>query len=333
MKNKSIALLLYGESGSSRDALTDDKYKVLAASLKEAGFSVESVLYHDSTAKETEERLLGFSAILVWVNPIEQGRNRKILDAMLINVADRGIPVYSHPDAIMKIGTKKVLYTSRSMDWGLDTEMYTDYISFKNSFHASLKKSGIRVLKQYRGNGGNGVYKISYADDNFNTIKVIHAPAPAEEKILSIDKFHLMFEPYFENEELLVNQAWAEGLGNGVVRAYITGKSVSGFGYQESNALNIQPVSSRFYFSEDCGLFQDLRKILEEKWIRELQKIHSLPDDKMPILWDLDFFINDVNTSDTAKKYSLCEINVSCVSPFPVSCVNHIIDALRERLN
>jgi hypothetical protein len=70
---------------------------------------------------------------------------------------------------------------------------------------------------------------------------------------------------------------------------------------------------------------------MESKWVPELQKIHEIEDNLMPVLWDADFFINDVNTAQTQTKYTLCEINVSCVSPFPESCIPHIVEALRNR--
>ena len=71
---------------------------------------------------------------------------------------------------------------------------------------------------------------------------------------------------------------------------------------------------------------------MEGKWIPQLQNIHSLSDEVMPVLWDIDLFINDVNTTDTANKYSLCEINVSGVSPFPPSSIPHVVNALKAKL-
>ena len=80
-------------------------------------------------------------------------------------------------------------------------------------------------------------------------------------------------------------------------------------------------------------MFQDLRKIMETKWIPQLQEIHSISNEQMPLLWDIDLFINDVNTKNTEEKYTLCEINVSCVSPFPPSCVNHIVRELKTKFS
>ena len=339
MKNKSIALLLYGSEASPKDAFTDEKYKDLAAALIDAGFKVTSVLYNDGKAKELEESLLEFGAVLVWVNPIEQGTGRHYLDLMLRSIADKGVYVSSHPDIILKMGTKEVLYTTRDMDWGADTEIYHRYEDFKNNFLTSLSKYGIRVIKQYRGNSGNGVFKIYFTDSSEERIKVIHAPQPNEEKIFTRDEFHNEFLKFFKDGGLLVNQEWIKGISNGMVRCYLTGSKVSGFGYQESNALcpqtnekdsKARAVSKRFYFTEDCGLFQDLRKIMESKWIPELKKSHSISDELMPLIWDIDLFINDVNTIETEKKFSLCEINVSCVSPFPPSCIKYIVEGLEK---
>ncbi|MCL2093599.1 MAG: Cj0069 family protein [Treponema sp.] len=337
MTQKSIAFMLYGEPGSSRDVFTDEKYRLLAEALVKQGFSVDTVLYHDSAAEQLEGDLAAYNAVLVWVNPIEQGGDRRRLDKLLRDTAGKGVPVYTHPDTILKIGTKKVLYTSREMDWGGDTDLYATYDDFEKRFISSLSTGSIRILKQYRGNGGNGVFKVSL-DGSGENLTVIHAPAPLNVQTLSKEEFLVKFRPFFENDGLLINQKWAEGIINGMVRCYLTGDKVSGFGYQESNALcpesaapdaKVRPVSSRYYFSEDCGLFQDLRNIMEEKWVPEIMKVHSLDLEHMPLLWDIDLFINDPYTNETAKKYTLCEINVSCVSPFPPSCVRYVVEALK----
>ena len=82
-KKHSIALVIYGEEGSTKNALTDDKYKALANGMIEAGFTVDSVLYNDNQADRLKTELAKYSAVLVWVNPIEQGTDRKRLDALL----------------------------------------------------------------------------------------------------------------------------------------------------------------------------------------------------------------------------------------------------------
>jgi len=343
---KSIALILYGDSNSTRNAFTDDNFKGLAESLSDSGFNVESVLYHYSKAKQLESELQRFTAAFSWVNPkerIERGTDNLNLDDILLSISKKGVYVSTHPEIILKIGTKKVLYSTRNMDWGGDTALYADYEDFEKRFINSLDNSSVRILKQYRGESGRGIFKVHLKDFENKTVSVVHAASSNEERLFSKDEFHYEFKQYFENDGLLVNQKWADGIVNGMVRCYLTGTKVSGFGYQESVALcpkshnpkdlNIRPTSRRFYFSENCGLFQDLRIIMETKWIPQLQEIHSISDELLPLLWDIDLFINDVNATNTKEKYTLCEINVSCVSPFPPSCVNRIVRELKTKLN
>lgn len=341
MKTMSVALMIYGDSNSAKDALTEDKYKALAQSLSDTGFKVESVLYDDSRVVQLQDELTRFSAIMVWVNPIEQGNDRSRLDTLLGTLSDKGVFVSTHPEVILKIGTKKVLYTTRDMEWGGDTDIYLNRNDFEKRFLPCLENKNIRILKQNRGNGGNGVFKVSFADDTHESVHIVHASKANEERDLSIAEFHHEFSRYFENGGIIINQQWVRGITNGMVRCYLTGTKVSGFGYQESNALcpqsdnpesPIRPVSGRFYFSEDCGLFQDLREIMESKWVPQLQEIHSISDEMMPLIWDTDLFINDINSRNPGTKYTLCEINVSCVSPFPPSCIKHIVGKLKTRL-
>lgn len=59
------------------------------------------------------------------------------------------------------------------------------------------------------------------------------------------------------------------------------------------------------------------------------QTLHLQPDD-LPVIWDADFLLGskDAAGEDT---YVLCEINVSCVSPFPESATPFIAQAALTR--
>jgi hypothetical protein len=330
MKNSSIALMIFGETHSTRNALEEEKYKNLALAFRESGFDINSVIYNDEKAEQLSNDLLGFDAVLVWVNPVEQGNNRNKLDALLIQLSKGGCFVSAHPDVILKIGTKDVLYKTRETEFGGDVKLYHSFEDFKERF---LTTPAIRILKQYRGNGGDGVFKIDATNFTQNKIIVTHAKKGDEEKILSADDFFEEFKIYFNDGGVLIDQPWNEHIINGMVRCYLTGTKVSGFGYQEVNALypNKNP-GKRYYFSEDCGLFQDLRDIMENKWVPELQQITGTNNEMMPVIWDADFFINSINTEKTNEKYTLCEINVSCVSPFPESCIPYMVEEVKKKI-
>jgi hypothetical protein len=332
MKKNSIALMIFGEPGSLRNALTEEKYKRLAVHFSEKGFAVDSVLYHDSISDKLENELLKYDAILVWVNPIEQGGDRKILDTLLMKLSDQGRFVSSHPDTILKIGTKEILYKVRETEFGGDTKLYESFKDFKERFLKSQK--GMRVLKQYRGNGGDGVFKIDATSFKNDRIIVTHAKSGNEEKLMTVDDFFSLFKSYFNNNSMLIDQEWNSNIINGMVRCYLSGSKVTGFGYQEINALYpLKKPGQRFYFSEDCGLFQDLRNIMQNNWVSQLQKITGVENVRLPVIWDADFFINKINTENTNEKYSLCEINVSSVSPFPESSIPFIVEEVKNRID
>src|ERR1700741_2308025 len=114
MKSKpSVAIMVYGASDSGRDALTEEKYKDLATAFSSKGFTAKSILYNDEQAAELANVLPEFDAVLVWVTPIEQGNSRSKLDALLNEVSNKGCFVSTHPEVILKMGTKDVLYKTR----------------------------------------------------------------------------------------------------------------------------------------------------------------------------------------------------------------------------
>lgn len=340
MKNYSIALMIFGEPGSNRNALTEDKYRNLAIFFQEKGCDVNSVIYNDTIAANLATELRKYDAILVWVNPIEQGSDRKILDALLNELSANGCFVSAHPDIILKIGTKEILYTTKEFKFGGDVKLYHSFEDFKERFLPSPEFLGIRILKQYRGNGGNGVFKIDTSNIKNDRIGITHAVSGDHERILGIDDFFEEIRSYFTNNSILIDQEWNQNIINGMVRCYLSGDKVAGFGYQEINALYpksgtdlmSKPPSKRYYFSEACGLFQDLKDIMENNWVPGILKKVSIKKEMLPVIWDADFFINKVNAENTSVKYSLCEINVSCVSPFPESSIPYIVDEVIRRI-
>ncbi len=88
------------------------------------GVEAEPVVYSDDAADAVREQLLGVDGVLVWVNPVEKGRDRSTLDPLLREVAAAGVWVSAHPDVILKIATKKVLVDTAAMSWSAETHFY-----------------------------------------------------------------------------------------------------------------------------------------------------------------------------------------------------------------
>jgi hypothetical protein len=117
--------------------------------------AAHKVVYSDDAAEEVRDELLRLDGVLVWVNPIQEGATRARLDAILRDVSDRGVWVSAHPDVILKMGTKEVLFHTRTLGWGTDTDLYTSYTDLTERLPARLQRDGQLVLKQARGTAGN----------------------------------------------------------------------------------------------------------------------------------------------------------------------------------
>ena len=104
------------------------------------GIEAEPAIYADDVADQVREQLLRCDGVLVWVDPLFAGRNRIVLDAMLRDVASKGVWVSTHPDVILKMGVKEVLYRTRHLGWGTDTHLYRAAEAFHEEFPQRLQR-------------------------------------------------------------------------------------------------------------------------------------------------------------------------------------------------
>src|SRR5438093_449667 len=103
-----VALLCHGDPETRKSArLEEHRMRGVAEALHQIGVVAELAVYADEIVDEVRDQLLRVDGVLVWVNPIEKGRDRSVLDVMLCQVADEGIFVSAHPQVIQKMGTKE----------------------------------------------------------------------------------------------------------------------------------------------------------------------------------------------------------------------------------
>lgn len=334
----------------------NNRFSQLFNALSVAGMHVEPAVYHDDFRDEVREQLLKVDGVLVWVNPIEAGRDRSVLDAMLRDVAAAGVFVSTHPDVILKLGTKEVLYRTRDLGWGCDTQLHASIDQMRRGLCAQLANGDARVLKQIRGNGGDGVWKIqrlresaSRGDDGGtetplspqSLVLVRHAKRGCIEEKLTLEEFLTRCEPYFSGGGGMINQQYQARLPEGMVRCYLVQDKVAGFGHQAINALYPAPPGEsptlapepgpRLYHPPTKPEFQALKDKLEQAWVSSVQDALDIDTTSLPILWDCDFLLGPKD-QDGKDTYVLCEINVSSVAPYPESAVPYIVDAARIRL-
>jgi hypothetical protein len=120
-----VAILWRGDETARRGVtLETSRFKAVFAALAAAGVDALPVVYEDDVLDAVRAQLVALDGVLVWVNPIHEGLSRANLDALLREVAARGVWVSAHPDVILKMGTKEVLHRTRTMSWGCDTTLY-----------------------------------------------------------------------------------------------------------------------------------------------------------------------------------------------------------------
>jgi hypothetical protein len=327
-----VAIVWRGAKGAA-DALQPEtgRLKAIFAALARRGMEPEPAPYDESHADEFAQQLREADAVLVWVNPLDAGRNRKALDAILREVAAAGIYVSAHPDVIAQMGVKAVLHRTRKMGWGSDTRYYKTPDAFEAEF-PSLVARGPRVLKPNRGNGGLGVLKVEAAGDG--QVRVQEAVSEAAIRVLHLRAFIAQMRDTFSAEDGLLDQPYQPRLTDGMIRCYVSGRHVAGFGHQMVRALappDAGPGGRRLYSGPADARFQGLKQLLERDWIEEMAEILALSLDDLPVIWDADFLLGAKDASGQ-DSYVLCEINASSVFPIPEEAPDAIAATLLNQL-
>ncbi len=153
-----VVLLYHGDRHARQSAAPENsRFLKVFQALSALGVDAQPAVYHDDFCDEVRAQLMQVDGVLVWFNPNEGGRDRSVLDAMLREVAAAGVYVSTHPDIILKLGTKEVLVQTRNLGWGSDTHLYRTMDQVQRELPARLAGGQARVLKQYRGQSGDGV--------------------------------------------------------------------------------------------------------------------------------------------------------------------------------
>jgi hypothetical protein len=342
-----IAIVYPGDESIRRTATAENnRFAPLFSALTELGVQAEPTVYHPDFWEEVYHQLLQVDGVLVWVNPIQDGHDRTVLDAMLRKVAEAGVFVSTHPDIILKMGTKEVLYQTRHMSWGCDTHLYHNADQLQQELPTRLA-GGARVLKQNRGHSGLGVWKIEATAPSEATstsaalmptalVRVRQAERGSIDQIITLEEFLGRYEAYFAGSGKMIDQVYQARLPEGMIRCYLVHDQVAGFGHQAINALYPTPPGAspgevpqpgpRLYYSPDRADFQVLKSKLEQEWVQELQALLGIPTERLPVLWDADFLLGPTDEAGN-DTYVLCEINVSSVAPYPDSATSVVARA------
>jgi hypothetical protein len=312
------------------------KLRGVFAAFEGLGFHAEPVVYSDDAVDAVREQLLALDGVLVWVNPIEQGRDRSKLDRLLLGAANAGVFVSAHPTVILKMGTKEVLVDTKAMSWSTDTQLYRAFEDLRERLPSRLRERSPLVLKQHRGMGGQGVWKVELDGASEGpTLVVQHAAGAAPPERLSIDAFLERCRPYFAGSGLMVDQSFQPRLGEGMIRVYLVHDGVVGFTHQYPRGLlppdtKARP-SGKVFEPASTPAYATLRARLESEWVPQMQRLLEIDTPSLPVIWDADFLYGE--KADAGEEtYVLCEINVSSTFAFPEFAMPAVAQAAVERI-
>ena len=340
-----VALVLRGDH-ATRDSISlkGTRLEAVADALSERGLEAVPVVYSEEISRDVRQRLNGVAAAQVWVDPVVGDRDRSDLDSVLRDVASAGVFVSAHPDTILRMGTKEILHVTRALGWGSEVRLYRALDELASGLPESLA-TGPRVLKQYRGNGGIGVWKATLLANDMVRVQSARARDTKTDDLTMAD-FIARSAKYFNfsyGEGRLVDQPFQPRIVEGMIRCYCVRDQVVGFARQYPHGLSPAEKESgvesppadlvlglpaaKTMFSPDEPQFQRLRRLMETDWVPGLMRLAGIEPARLPVLWDADFLYG-MKDGSGEDAYVLCEINCSAVSPFPPEAVPKVADAL-----
>ena len=200
---------------------------------------------------------------------------------------------------------------------------YDRFAEFADEFPAVLE-TGPRVLKPRRGNGGIGVWKVELLGSG----RVRVHQADVRDTVttdIALPEFLRRFDRSFDDGERLIDQPFQPRIVEGLIRVYLVANRVVGFATQSAQTLLDTPEaaagvmglpSPKTMFAPTADHFAALRHRVEGAWVPDMQRLLGVPTGRLPALWDCDFILGPPDDGGR-DAYVLCEINASCITPYP----------------
>ena len=226
-----------------------------------------------------------------------------------------------------------------------DTHLYRTAADFHDAFPRRLQAAGPRVLKQNRGNAGQGVWKVELVSppaDEANPVRVLHARRGSLPEEMALGDFMTRCEAYFTSDGCIVDQPFQPRLPDGMIRCYMGADKVVGFGHQFIKALIPPPPEGpdspaaqpgpRIMHGADAEPFQALRTKMETEWIAADDGGPRSSRRRTCRSSGTQIFSMGRAPRVGEDTYVLCEINVSSVFAIPDQAPAAIARLALERL-
>src|SRR5215472_1159227 len=149
-------------------------------------------------------------------------------------------------------------------------------------------------------------------------------------------------EPYFGWGGCIIDQPFQPRLPEGMIRCYMAGDKVAGYGHQLIKALVPPPPEGpdspaaqpgpRIMHGPDATPFQALRAKMENEWTPAMMAVLGIDAASLPVIWDADFLYGPQTPSGEGS-YVLCEINVSSCFAVPNQAPASVARSVLKRLS
>jgi hypothetical protein len=171
-------------------------------------------------------------------------------------------------------------------------------------------------------------------------VRVLHAQRGSVPEDIPLISFVARCESYFGWGGCIIDQVFQPRLPEGMIRCYMSGSKVAGFGKQFIKALIPPPPEGpnspeaqpgpRIMHGPNALPFQALRRLMEDHWTPQMMETLAIDEASLPIIWDADFLYGPCDRAGT-DTYVLCEINASSCFAIPDEAPAAIARAVVER--
>ncbi|MFM7130865.1 MAG: Cj0069 family protein, partial [bacterium] len=169
MKKNVVFFEARGGSDKGPDGHRKDTMPMVNA-LKARGWNAEVIYYSDEESSQIHNQVLATAdAYVSRINPGNIPGGEANYFKLLRNLCSEGVVGLPHPDAMVCYGAKDALVKLNQTELvPPDTYAYYKIEDLHSNFPVSLSL-GERVLKQNRGSTGEGIWRVTVADDRPTT--------------------------------------------------------------------------------------------------------------------------------------------------------------------
>jgi len=328
MEERYLVIIEYAKgSDKGVDGFRADTKVIQKAIQRHAQCEGEIVFYTHKKRELLKDYILkqGEGKSLIVVSRINPGNLKRVDEYFyfLKQLSDAGAEVQTHPDVMINLNFKDILYKLKDSPFcDNTTEFYPNFEAFETHFPHRLIKEKKYVLKVNYGSTGEGVYLVELKEDG--SIVSTEAVNNVKYYYHTMEEFLGTFEEnfdddideselhYFQGKSGFVGCRYLPRISEGEIRVLIIND-------QPMSVVHKKPKEGEFSATLFSGAHYQYDTPNDPKW-KEVVKLTLnafdaikpyLQGKNFPLLWTMDYIMDYDEAGN--DRYILSEINCSCV--------------------